>query len=406
MKKNILLTTLILTIFFTPQLEAKKKIQGLPAPTPGKLNLVWQADVEGAGTNFMTLPKIEGVTVVSPCWFDIVSAHGLIRNKMKKEDKAYVAAMHEKGYKVWPLITNSFNPDMTHMLLTSPEGMANVKEYMLGLANTHGFDGFNLDFENIRDQDKQLLTAFIKDLSESLRSKNLKVSMDVTNPSDTPFWSRCYDRGALAKELDYLMVMAYDQHHPSTKIAGSTAALNWVETKLQDTMKEVPAQKLVLGLPFYSRIWETTPGSSLAKGKTISMTAMEKLILEEKITPQWKAELGQNYLEYTKEGKTYKVWQENAQSLQEKIKLVEKYNLAGIASWRKGFETEDIWAVMDSTLNNKPLPEKETPKGKQTTEPKIIIRKNAEPLKVPKTIKTPHKETFREKVNKRLNRFK
>lgn len=350
MKKTLLLTLLSLCLV-TAHSEAKKQLPlAETPPSLPKLNLVWQAQVEGVGTNLQQLDKVPGVNVVSPCWFDITTARGLIRDKVT--DSAYVEDMHKKGYKVWPLITNSFNPALTHLLLNSPEGQENLKENMLLLAAKYKFDGYNLDFENIADADREKLSFFIHELAAALRNNNLTVSMDVTIPSNTPYWSRCYDRKALAKDLDYVILMAYDQHHPTMRRAGSTAALDWVTQGVEKTLKEVPAEKLVLGLPLYARLWESKIGATLATGKTISMLETESLISKEHITPVWNKELGQNYLAYTKDNKLYQVWQENAASLQEKVKLVSKYNLAGIASWRKGFETPDVWPALDGALKS------------------------------------------------------
>lgn len=349
MKKTLIVCLLLCTLATTATTFAKKKSKPAPpAPAPTKLNLVWQADVPGANADLNQQPKLPGVNVVSPCWFDIATAHGIIRDKV--QNKAYVNNMHKKGYQVWPLITNSFNPALTSILLNNPEGQENLKNNMLALALKYKFDGFNLDFENIADQDRDKLTALVKDIAAALRAHQLKVSMDVTTPSNTPYWSNCYDRKALAQEVDYLMLMAYDQHHPTMKRAGSTASLNWVQRGIETTLKEVPSEKLVLGLPLYARLWESNIGSRQAKGKTISMTAMEDLIVQEKITPVWKQEAGQNYLSYTKENKLYQVWQENAASLRAKVNLVHQYELAGIASWRKGFETSDIWPVLNEAL--------------------------------------------------------
>lgn len=358
MKKTLIVCLLLCTLS-TTTFAKRKASPAPPVPAPTKLNLVWQADVLGANADLNQQPKLPGVNVVSPCWFDIVTAHGLIRDKV--QSKTYVNNMHKMGYQVWPLITNSFNPALTSILLNNPEGQENLKNNMLSLALKYKFDGFNLDFENIADADKDKLTALVKDIAATLRAHQLKSSMDVTIPSNTPYWSRCYDRKALAKEVDYIMLMAYDQYHPTMQRAGSTASLNWVQQGIESTLKEVPPEKLVLGLPLYARIWESNIGSIQAMGKTISMAAMEDLIMQEKITPVWNQEAGQNYLSYKKENKLYQVWQENAASLTAKVDLVHKYKLAGIASWRKGFETSDIWPVLDKILQKRaqqatPLP--------------------------------------------------
>ena len=349
MKKTALLAFLLTVFMMAPTALARKPKTIAKPPAPEKINLVWQADVEGPGTKFDQLPKIDGVNIVSPCWFDVATARGLIRNKIPNRDS--VKALHSLGYKVWPLITNSFNPDLTHLLINSPEGRENLKINLLSLADKYQFDGYNFDFEKIADQDRAGLTSLFQEIMPVLKARKLTVSIDVTIPSNTPYWSVCYDRKALAKTADYIMLMTYDQYHPAMHQRGSTAALNWVTAKLEETLKEVPANKLILGVPFYSRIWESQGQSSYANGKTIDMATMEDTIVKQKATPIWHPEWGQNYVEFQKNGLIYSFWQENAASLTEKVKLVHKYNLPGIACWRKGFETPDVWPALNAELN-------------------------------------------------------
>ena len=312
---------------------------------PQKINLVWQANSDTAENAFTKLPPVEGVNVVSPCWFSITNKNGDIKSG---GSAAEVNDLKNKGYKVWPLINNSFDHTLTHELLKNKKAQDHVIRQMLDYAAAYRLDGYNLDFENIRDTDRQALTQFVQDIGNVCRDKKLTLSMDITVPSDEPYWSKCFDRYALGNICDYIMVMTYDQHHPYMHKAGSTAALNWVETKVQETLKYVPAKKLVLGLPFYSRIWTTTDNKT--KGKTIDMAATEKLIIAKNIQPIWLPELGQYYLTYKEGPTTYEVWQEDKYSLLEKVKLVERYKLAGIAAWRKGFETDDVWPVLNDTL--------------------------------------------------------
>ena len=347
MKKSYLVAAFLLILPLT--LGFKHKKPQLVPTVPEKINLVWQADVPDAEADFSRLPKVVGVNVISPCWFDIATAHGLIRNKITNKD--YVTHMHALGYKIWPLITNSFNPELTHALIHNPLGRENLRNNLLELADKYKFDGYNFDFENIADEDKNGLTDLVQELAAAIKPKKLVLSMDITMPSNTPYWSACYDRKALAKELDYIMLMAYDQHTPRQHQRGSTAALNWVTDGLKQTLNEVPATKLILGLPLYSRLWDSQGQSLYANGRTISMPAMEETIVKQKVTPVWLPNEGQFYVEYQKYGKTYSFWQEDAASLLEKVKLVYKYDLPGIASWRKGFETDDIWLSIDTILS-------------------------------------------------------
>lgn len=337
---------LVLFSFFLntiPVAASTIKISG----SPDKINLVWQSNFSKAQDDFSQLPPVEGVNIVSPCWFDIININGFIRNKANMQ---YAKLLHKKGYKIWALITNSFNPELTHLILQNKEARAYIIEQMLTFAEQYQLEGYNLDFENIKDNDRDLLTDFVKEITVALKKQKLMVSMDVTVPSGEPYWSNCYDRKALGETVDYVMLMAYDEHHPSSKHIGSTASINWVKKGLESTLKNIPAEKLVLGLPLYMRIWQQNKETGKVTGKTLSMPQAEKLISEKNIRPQWLDGQGQYYLEYSEGKITYKVWQENKYSLQLKAALVSKYGLAGIASWRKGFETPDVWPALEDAM--------------------------------------------------------
>ncbi len=313
--------------------------------SPAKINLVWQANADSRKNALTQLPPVEGVNVASPCWFTITDKNGHIK---AKSTPAEAEKLRDKGYKVWALLDNGFDHTLTHDLLHNEKARNNVIRQMLDYADSYKLDGYNLDFENIRDRDKEALTQFVQDIANACRDKNLTLSMDITVPSDEPYWSKCFDRQAIGNICDYVMVMTYDQYIPSMHKAGSTAALNWVEEKVKATLQYIPAKKLVLGLPFYSRLWATKGGKTT--GRTIQMAAMEDLIIAHNIQPIWLPELGQYYLTYRQGNTIYQVWQEDKYSLLEKIKLVEKYHLAGIASWRKGFETPDVWPILTDAL--------------------------------------------------------
>lgn len=340
---------LVLLIFFLFFISSSLAFAGELKTTDrlAKINLVWQPNFIKSADDFARLPPIKGVTVVSPCWFDIININGFVRNKA---NSAYAKLVHKKGYKIWALITNSFNPEITHSVLQNKMARSYVIEQMLAYAEQYQLDGYNLDFENIEDNDRDLLTDFVKEITVALKKQKLIVSMDITVPSGEPYWSNCYDRKALGETLDYVMLMAYDEHHPHSQNIGSTASINWVKKGLEGTLKNIPAEKLVLGLPLYMRIWQQDKETGKVTGKTLSMPQAEKLISEKNIHPQWLDNQGQYYLEYSEGNVTYKVWQENKRSLQLKVSLVKKYNLAGVACWRKGFETPDVWPALDDAL--------------------------------------------------------
>lgn len=315
-----------------------------------KINLVWQHD-NLPSVDLSTLPKVPGVNVVSPCWYVIGNEFG---NLNVKAVEGYVARAHAKGYQVWPLITNGFDPDRTKKLLQDDNAKRHVINQLLTEAETHGFDGINLDFENIYQEDKDELTKFVKQIRKATKKRKLTLSIDVTMPGGSPNWSLCFDRKKLAEQVDYVILMAYDQYSGGSPMAGPTASYNWDQTGLQATLEEVPANKLIMGIPLYMRLWHFDAKEKRFRAKTLSMPQAAK-IHEEKSTDEtyrclWLEKEKMLYVSYMEKDVPYCFWQENEQSLRYKAELVNTFRLAGIAAWRYGFETPDIWPMLEETL--------------------------------------------------------
>ena len=317
---------------------------------PGKVGLVWQPRLDDA-TDMSEAERIDCINVVSPCWFRISSEDGTMSHAALSPDKDYVKKAQKKGYKVWALVSNSFDPDMTHRLLANPAGMKRAIDEIMQAVKKYDLDGINLDFENIEEEDRDALSGFISRLGAELHKENKNFSVDVTFPGGSPNWSLCYDRGAIATAADYVMVMAYDEHPGGSKYAGSVASIGWVENGVQAMLREVPAEKLVLGMPLYSRIWKESDGV-VEDVETLWMEDADKLVREKKLARVWDADAGQYYFEYQKNGQLCRVWQENARSIALKASLISKYDLAGAALWRRGFETADVWPVLAAELEN------------------------------------------------------
>ena len=201
-------------------------------------------------------------------------------------------------------------------------------------------------------KDKDLLTQFVRELYPIFREKGMMVSIDITPISTSENWSLSLDRKRLSQAVDYVMLMAYDQHWASSPVAGSVAQYSWVEESLIKVLEEVPNYKLVLGIPFYTRLWklEQTDAGEQVSSQALSMETANDFIKENNIELEWDEESGQYHGETIKEGITYKIWIENAKSLKLKSSLVNKYDLAGIASWRKGFETEEVWPAISNMI--------------------------------------------------------
>lgn len=320
------------------------------APPPAKINLVWQ-HANAPSVDLSSLAKLPGVTTVSPCWYVIENEYGKLADNSVE---GYTERAHAKGYKVWPLITNGFDPDRTRRLLADEKAKRFVIQQLQEQVETHGFDGINLDFENIYPEDKDRLTAFVKQIRQATRPAGLTLSMDVTVPGGSPMWSLCFDRKNLSAHLDYMVLMAYDQYAAGSKTAGPTASYNWDTDRLQATLKEVPPKKLLLGLPLYMRLWHYDAAEKRFRAQTLSMPQAERIWAEkhtdETFRQRWLDKEKMTFISYMENDVPYCFWQEDLNSLSHKAGLVKAFGLAGIASWRYGFETDDIWPMLSAKL--------------------------------------------------------
>lgn len=337
----LIINCLVISICFSAQIDNMQ----INNPTE-KINLVWQPIIDEEN-DLSKIEKLPGVNIVSPSWFIIDNEQGHIQSKI---DEKYLQQIKTKEYKLWPLIHNNFDPEMTHKWLNDEKARKYLIRQLLFYAKRYGITGYNFDLENIYDEDKDKLTQFMQEVTESLHQENIIVSMDITVTSTTPNWSTCYDRKALGKYVDYLILMAYDEHGRSSTISGSVASLSWVENGVKDLIKQVPSEKVILGIPLYMRLWEEDYEGNV-KAQTLSMIEANKLMKEKDKYPIWLKDEGQIYFAYRENGKIYRVWKEDVNSLRLKVDLVKKYNLAGVASWRKGFETKDIWPMINRRLN-------------------------------------------------------
>ena len=193
----------------------------------------------------------------------------------------------------------------------------------------------------------------MRELTPLAREQGLTVSIDVTFPSNSANWSQIYDRGALSKIVDYVIVMAYDEHWGTSPVAGSVASLPWVERGLVQTLSHVPAEKLILGVPLYTRLWEIEyleGGGEKVSSKAYGMDRIKEILNNEGAEIVYDETSGQNFASFEKPGSTCKVWLEDFLSLEKRLDLVEKFNLAGSAAWKRGLESEDVWELFSEKL--------------------------------------------------------
>lgn len=313
------------------------------------ISMTWDY-VRRKANNVAPMKKIDGLDILCPTWFAISNENGNITDK---GSLSYSKQAHKAGYKVWALISNSFNRDLTSKVLNNTVVREKLINQLMDKAKKYDFDGINLDFENVYLKDKDMLTQFVKELYPLCKENEIVLSIDVTVKSGSENWSMFYDRKKLGKVVDYMILMAYDEHWKACPVSGSVASLPWVEKGLNNLITMVDREKVVLGAPLYTRLWKEVVTDMKVKtsASDLSMKTMQKVLDErDDVKYTFDEESKQDYGEYTKNGVKYRVWIENKKSMKERIDLVKKYKIGGLATWRKGFEKEEIWELISNEL--------------------------------------------------------
>lgn len=310
-----------------------------------KVNMVWhQVTSTDANAYFAdATANMTGVNVISPTWFYLTDTSGNIASIASAD---YVSQAHEKGLQVWGLIDNFTQEVSTTETLSSTAARQNIISQLIQAAQDVGMDGINVDFESLSEDVGTHFLEFLRELSIECHKNNLVLSVD--NPVPEDFTSH-YDRAEQGRVVDYVIIMGYDEHYVGSE-AGSVASLPWVEQGIQDTLDEVPAKRVINAIPFYTRLWRTTGGN--VTSEAIGMDQAQQTIADNNVETYWDKTTSQNYGKYDIDNSTYQIWLEDAQSVAEKVKLVSKYDLAGVSAWKLGFENNGIWQVISDNLNN------------------------------------------------------
>ena len=310
-----------------------------------KINMVWhQVTSTDANAYFAdATANMTGVNVISPTWFYLTDTSGNIASIASAD---YVSQAHEKGLQVWGLIDNFTQEVSTTETLSSTAARQNIISQLIQAAQDVGMDGINVDFESLSEDVGIHFLEFLRELSIECHKNNLVLSVD--NPVPEDFTSH-YDRAEQGRVVDYVIIMGYDEHYVGSE-AGSVASLPWVEQGIQDTLDEVPAERVINAIPFYTRLWKTTGGN--VTSEAIGMDQAQQTIADNNVETYWDKTISQNYGKYDIDNSTYQIWLEDAQSVAEKVKLVSKYDLEGVSAWKLGFENNGIWQVISDNLNN------------------------------------------------------
>ena len=330
----------------------------------GTVCMVWHQVFSESDNSELSelLSETSGINVVSPTWFSVTDNDG---NISSLADADYVTTAHSLGLEVWALVDDFDDGIDTETLLSSSAARANLIGQLMQAVLDYDLDGINIDFESITEAGAIHFLQFIRELSVQLRAAGKTLSVDNYVPSGGRSW---YDLAAQAETVDYIVIMGYDEHYKGC-CSGTNASISFCEQAIADSLEDVPAEKLIDGIPFFVRVWQETPaenadedatlyddGNSVYDGlyardsTAVSMLKAAALLEEHGAELTWDEELGQYYGEYEEDGSTYRIWLEDVRSVTLKIQKVAEYGIAGAAFWKLGLEDPDVWDVISSTL--------------------------------------------------------
>ncbi len=311
------------------------------------VKMVWHYIDSVANNQYLDgmLADSPSLNVISPTWFVIDNAQG---DLISYADQDYMDKAHNTyGLKVWALINDYSKEDSsTGEILASKENRQRIISQLMESAQTYGFDGINVDFETITSSQAPAYLQFLRELTLEAHARGLVVSTD----NYVPTYTKQYKRAEQAKIVDYVVIMGYDEHTSVSEEIGSVASINFVEEGITDTLQEVPASKVILAVPFYTRGWTQTFGEEGFTSEIVNMTDEAEYIDSHGITLSWDESVGQYTGSAEDSDARYTIWVEDAQSIGLKLDLISKYSLGGASAWRIGTETADIWNVWKEKL--------------------------------------------------------
>lgn len=311
-----------------------------------KINLVWHQSTSTESNDAMAemTAEMTGVNVISPTWFSVTDETGTISSLASAD---YVKLAHEAGREVWGLIDN-FNEafdETTDLAYASVR--SRIIEQLLAEAASCGMDGINVDFENLKEAGIPHYLQFLRELTSAAHAQNLVVSVDTPVPQA---YTMYYQRGEQARFVDYMIVMAYDEHFAGSEEAGSVSSLPFVQQAVEEMTRVMPANQVICGIPFYTRVWTEKFGQSAITSEVLGMDGAKNYAKENQMTETWDASLGQNVATVETSDARYTIWMEDEQSMEEKLKVIQSADLAGVAEWKLGFECADVWSLISEYI--------------------------------------------------------
>ena len=304
-----------------------------------KITLAWFQVSGTAGNSSIdnNMSTISGVNVIAPTWYSVTDASG---NMSSYASADFVSKMHQRGIDVWALVSDfDTNVDFAQ-LYSSKAARTNMVNKLVGEAKSYGFDGINLDYENIKSAYAKDYLQFVRELSVACERNGIVLSTDNYKPEA---YNRCYNLKEQSKFVDYVIVMAYDEHYAGTD-AGSVASLPFVKEAVEDTVQLVGKEHVIAGIPFYTRIWTTTDGNTTSRA--VGMQAAIDQLNSDGQVALWNDDCGQYVASYTVGSSTRQIWFEEEKSIKAKMQVIQQENTAGVACWKLGLEKSTVWSVI------------------------------------------------------------
>lgn len=330
-----------------------------------KINMAWhQVTNRDANSKVLeTIAKTKGLTTISPTWFFLKDNNGNIESLASQD---YVNYCHQSGLEVWGLLEDiTYKDSITNYeIFSRTSSRQRLVSNLIAQAIQYDLDGLNIDLEYINAETGKGYVQFLRELSIMCRLNGIILSVDNYVPAAH---NRHYNRAEQGTVADYVVIMGYDEHYAGSKEAGSVASIGYVRAGIEETLRDVPAERVINAVPFYTRLWQERPKTDeelaaepenssefepfVVTSKAYGMDAADKVLADNGVTPEWDEATGQYYAEYEAGGSTYKIWLEEEDSIEQKAALVKEYNLAGISSWKLGFERQDIWDIILRYVN-------------------------------------------------------
>lgn len=331
------------------------------------INMAWHNVTNQDANNAVAqrIAQTKGLTTLAPTWIHVADTNGNISSIASAD---YVSYAHKQNVEVW-MTVRDFDGGISsekesYELLSYTSRRETLITQLIAEALRVGVDGINVDFEKISDKCGEHYNEFIRELSVKCRQNGLVLSVDNYVPKS---FNTQYDRKEQGIVADYVVIMGYDEYYAGSPEAGPVSSYNYVKEGITETLKEVPAEKVISGIPFFTRLWKETPKteeelksdkgtdaeqySTTVESDAYGMDNAQAIVKQAGVDTTWDKKAGQNYATWEADGSKYEIWMEDSKSIEAKLKLMKKYKLAGTAEWSLGQESSDIWNLIQKYVN-------------------------------------------------------